>query len=363
MKILSKYLAKEFVILLILCQAIFVFIYLIIDFVQKIDNFVHAQVSAAIMLNFLIYKIPLIFTQMLPVATLISVIITFSLLAKRNEFTAMKTCGLDILRVIQHIFVSAVLLGMVCFMLNELVVPYTNSRSNEIWDVDVGKRNPTQYHGINERWYKSSGAICWMRHFDYANQTLQRPTFYLFDDSFRLIKIIDGEKAVWIEGKWHVEQAIIQEFDSNGEYQTETFETLPLLSLKETPEDFLRSFGEREKSPENMSFLRLKRYAQRVIMEGYDNTEYLVYMNFKIAFPFMILIMVFIGIPISMRFEKKGTPFAISLGVCLCFLYYVVLGLTRSLGLSGILPPVLSAWLANLVFIFFGVYLMMKVER
>jgi lipopolysaccharide export system permease protein len=257
----------------------------------------------------------------------------FSLLAKRNEFTAMKACGLDIFRVTQPIFVSAVLLGMVCFILNELVVPYTSSKSNKIWDVEVCKRDPTQFRGINQIWYKSANAIISMRYFDYANQSMERPTFYFFNDSFRLIKIIDGEKAVWIRGKWHVEQGTVQEF------------------------------GEKEKSPEDMSFLRLKRYAQRVIMEGYDNREYLIYMNYKISFPFIVLIMVLIGIPISMKFEKIGTPFAISLGVCLCFLYYVVLGFARSLGLSGTLPPILSAWLTNLVFFFFGVYLMMKIER
>ncbi len=363
MKILSKYLAKEFTKLLVLCQIIFVFIYLIIDFVQKIDNFVHAQVSAGIILSFLIYKIPLMFTQMLPIATLISVIIMFSLLAKRNEFTAMKSCGLDIFRVTQPIFVSAVLLGMICFLLNEMVVPYTSSKVNEIWDVEVDKRNPTQFQGINQYWYKSSDAICWMRHFDYANKSMERPTFYFFDNSFRLIKIIDGEKAVWIGGKWHVEQGTVQEFDSNGGYQTERFETIRLLSPKETPEDFLRSFGENDRSPEDMSFMRLKHYAQRVSMEGYDNTEYVVYMHYKIAFPFISLMMVFIGIPLSIKFEKISTPFVISLGLCLCFIYYVIFGFARSLGLSGILPPILSVWLANLVFFFFGVYLMMKVER
>ena len=112
-----------------------------------------------------------------------------------------------------------------------------------------------------------------------------------------------------------------------------------------------------------MSFWRLKRYAQREVMEGYDNREYVVHMNYKIAFPFIILIMVLIGIPISMKLEKRATPFAVSLGVCLCFLYYVVLAFSRSLGLSGILPPILSTWLANLIFFFFGVYLMMKIER
>ena len=362
MKTLPKYLTKEFLKLLCLCLIIFISIYLIIDFVLKLDNYIEARAQTSIMLDYYISITPLVITQMLPVATLISVIIMFSLLKKRNELMAMKASGLNIFRVTQPIFVSAILLGMMLFLLSEIVVPYTTLKSNEIWDIEVDKRDPTQFHGINQKWYKGADAIYWMRRFDYANQSMEGPTFYFFDDSFHLIKRIDGQRAVWKQGRWAVEKGIVQEIAPDGGYRTEKFETL-LLPLEETPETFLRSFGEDKQSPEDMSYWQLKRYAQRVIMEGYDNTEYVVYMNYKIAFPFIILIMVIMGIPISLKLEKAGIPLAISVGVGLCFLYMLVLGLTRSLGLSGILPPILSAWLANLIFLFFGIYLMMKVER
>jgi lipopolysaccharide export LptBFGC system permease protein LptF len=38
-------------------------------------------------------------------------------------------------------------------------------------------------------------------------------------------------------------------------------------------------------------------------------------------------------------------------------------GFSRSLGLSGILPPLLSAWIPNLLFILTGIHMMMRVER
>ena len=126
-----------------------------------------------------------------------------------------------------------------------------------------------------------------------------------------------------------------------------------------SPESFIK----RERDPEEMSYWQLKRYAKRVLTEGYDNTRYLVDMNFKIAFPFIILIMVLMGTPISLRVEKGGVAFAIFIGIGICFLYLVTLGLARSLGLSGILPPTLSAWLGNLIFLFLSIYLMMKVAR
>lgn len=363
MKTLPKYLTKEFLKLLCLCLIIFVSIYLIIDFVLKLDNFIEARAETSIVLDYFISKVPLVIYQVLPAATLISVIIMFSLLKKRNELTAMKASGLNIFRLTQPIFICAVLLGIMLFFLNEIVVPYTISRSSQVWNTEVDRRDPTQFQGINEKWYKGSEGIYWMRRFDFINQTMERPTFYFMDDSFTLIKRIDAQKAVWEQGKWTVEKGIIQEITPQGDYRTEKFETPRWLPLKETPETFLKSFGEKDRDPEDMSYWQLKQYAQRVIAEGYDNTEYVVYMNIKIAFPFIVLIMVLMGIPIPLRLEKAGIPLAISAGVGLCFLYMLALGLTRSLGISGILPPILSAWLTNLIFLFFGVYLMMKVER
>jgi lipopolysaccharide export system permease protein len=358
MKVLSKYLAAEFLKLLCLCQIIFVSIYLIIDFVQKIDNFIEAKVSTGIMLAYFLYKTPLIFIQMLPPATLISVIILFSLLKKRNELTAMKACGLNIFKVVQPIVVTGVMISISLFLFSEIVVPHASSKFNEIWEIQVEKRGPTQFYGMNQIWYKGSGSIYWMRGFDYQKGVMERPTFYFFDDSFQLIERIDGERAIWDEGKWKIEEGIIQRASDEGIYRPTKFTDL-YLALEETPETFIRS----EKDPEEMSYWQLKHYAKRVLMEGYDNTRYLVDMNFKIAFPFIIPIMVLMGTPISLRVEKGGVAFAIFIGMGICFLYLVTLGFTRSLGLSGILPTILSAWLGNLIFLFLSIYLMMKVAR
>jgi lipopolysaccharide export system permease protein len=357
MKVLSKYLAIEFLKLLCLCQIVFLSIYLIIDFVGKIDNFIAAHASPGIMLMYFVYKTPLLFTQMLPPATLISVIILFSLLKKRNEVTAMKACGLNIFKAVQSIFVTGIVISVALFIFSELVVPHTSSKFNEIWEIDVEKRNPTQFYGMNI-WYKGPGKIYWMRRFNYESRTMKQPTLYFFDESFNLIERIDAQRAVWDQGKWRIEEGIIQRRTEEGTYQPTKFTEL-YLALEETPETFIR----REREPEEMSYWQLKRYAQSVLAEGYDNTRYLVDMNFKIAFPFIILIMVLMGAPVSLRVEKGGVALAIFIGVGICFLYLLTMGLTRSLGLSGVLPPTFSAWVGNLIFLFLSIYLMMKVAR
>jgi lipopolysaccharide export system permease protein len=182
-------------------------------------------------------------------------------------------------------------------------------------------------------------------------------TFYFFDDAFRLIKRIDARKGIWTGSQWKIRRGIIQNAVNSGGFSLSKFDEIH-LKIPEGPDAFFRTVNR----PEEMSYWQLKRYAQRIRLEGYDATRYLVDMNIKLAFPMINLVMILIGIPIALSIKKGGIPFAVFLGVAACFLYLVVFGFSRSLGLSGALPPILSAWFANVAFFFFGSYLIMRVK-
>ena len=182
--------------------------------------------------------------------------------------------------------------------------------------------------------------------------------FYFFDNNFRLAKRIDARKVVWVNGRWRAEEGVIQRAESGEKYAVERFDHL-VLNIPELPETFMKV----EKSPEEMSYWQLERYANKVRLEGYDNTRYLVDMFVKTAFPWAILMMAVLGIPISLAKLSRRLPLALTAGIGIVFLYMVVFGLSRSLGLSGVLPPLLSAWLANLIFFFIGIYWMIHVEK
>jgi lipopolysaccharide export system permease protein len=358
MKILSAYLAKEFFKLFILCQSVFLFIYLVIDFLQKIDNFIEAQAPKGVVLFYFLYKIPFIAVNMVPPATAIAVIVMFSVMRKKNEITALKACGVNVFRLSRTLGVVSFLVGVAMFLFSETVVPYASFRSNRLWNIDVEKRDLGLFYGSNQIWYRGPDRIYWIRNFDSRKQIMESPSFYFFDKTFRLTKKIDGRTGLWEKGRWTIKDGIVQEATEEGNYQLRRFDSLH-LELPETPDAFRKGL----KKPEEMSYWRLKRYAEMVRQEGYDNARYLVDMNIKIAFPFIILVLVIIGIPIALGLKGGGTPLAVSAGIGVCFLYVLVLGLSRSLGLSGVLPPMLSAWLANLVFSLFGIYLMMHLER
>jgi lipopolysaccharide export system permease protein len=358
LKVLTGYLLREFFKLLFICEGIFIFLFLIVHMLQRIDDFVEANIPKGVMLLYLAYKAPFVAVSMLPPAALISVIILLSSMQKRNEITALKASGLSVLTLCRTILAASLLTVAGVFVFSETVVPYTSSESNRIWNVDVEKRNPGLFYGQNEIWFRSKNAIYWIHQFDSKQKTMIHPTFYFLDDAFHLVMRIEARKGTWKEGSWLIEDGTVLESGKDGSFHVRRFDTYD-LALPETPETFTK--GTRD--PEEMSYWQLKRYAAMVGREGYNNTRYLVDMHIKVAFPFITMVLLMIGMPLTLNLKRGGTPLAVSVGMAVSFLYLFTMGISRSLGLSGVLSPLLSAWLANLVFSLVGVYLMIQLEH
>jgi lipopolysaccharide export system permease protein len=354
---ISKYLCKEFIKLLIICQTAFVSLYLVIDFTQKIGSFMEADASNRVMIMFFIYKLPLVLVQMAPATCLISVVVLFSLMKKNNEITALKACGVSVIKLSLPVLAASICLTVAVFLFSELVVPYASKKSTDIWYSDVKKRSQARYYDHVFMWYRSHRAIYWIRFFNIKSMEMVAPTFYFFDDEFHVTERIDAKRAAWVKDSWKVQEGTIMKLRDDGSYGFERFNEMDLM-LPETPEAFVKI----DKLPEEMSYWELRRYAEKTAHKGYDDTRFIVDQHLKLAFPLLSFIMALMGIPVALILKKGGTPLAVCLGITACFLYIVIFGFTRSLGYAGVLPPMLSAWLANFAFLLLGAYMLMRVE-
>ena len=358
MKVISKYISKEIIRIFLICQFIFILLFLVIDFIQKLDSFIEAQVPFSLTLTYFLYKIPFIVEQMIPVATMISIIVAVCLMKKNMEVMAMRACGLDILKVFMPVIFIAFILSLFSFFLSEAIMPYSNSRQNEIWEVEVKKQTPAGFFGGTQIWYKSKNNIYWIKHFDAKTNTMDEPTFYLFDDQFHLTKKINGETCKWENGIWEIENARVETLEKDDTYSIKKVDRI-LFNIPETPDTFIRNM----QKPEDMSYTQLKKHAEKIRAEGYDNTADLVNLNRKIAFPFISVVLAILAIPIGLWDKSHGIPLSITIGIGTCFLLWVAMGFSDALGLAGILPPLLSAWAANILFALLGTNLLMLIKR
>ncbi len=355
---MSRYLVKELFKFLILCLLVFTMIYLFVIFVGGIDNFLESKVSGRLVLLYYVYHLPYIVYLMLPPSALIAVIVMYSLMKKNNEISALMASGISLFRISRPVVAASCFLALFTFLLSETVVPYTISKANRIWRIQVGKEKPNLFYGHYQVWYHGDHSIIWIKQYDGSKKIMKDPTFYFFDQAFHLVKRVQAHEGAWINGLWKIRDGIIQEREENSEYKITAFKAID-LDLPETPEAFMRE----QKGSEEMGYWELGRFAQRVESEGYDATRYFVDLDLKIAFPFMVVIIVLMGMAIAMTLGKGRIALSVSIGIAALFVYILLLGISRSLGYAGILPPLLSAWLANGLFFFLAMYWMARAEQ
>jgi lipopolysaccharide export system permease protein len=347
MRVVSRYISQELCKIVALCLGAFLAMYLIIDFFERIDNFVRAHLPISVAGQYFLLKLPLIIQQGIPMSVLMGTLITLGLIARNNELTALKAGGVSPSTYITPIVIVALMLSLADFALAEYLVPFTSSRSNFIWNVKVNHRPPQSGFSQDRVWYKRGQVLYNIRVLHPEHQKLEGVTIYFFDQSFHLVERLDARKAEWDGNGWIFSDGLVLRQSIEGNFVMNQFKQ-SRLELAERPEDFQHL----EKDPEEMTLAELHRYVAKIQSEGYDATRYRVDLNAKVAFPFTALIMALMGIGVALYQGKRG---GIALGVAasigLASIYLLIFQFVLSIGYAGGLHAILAAWIPN---IFFG---------
>ncbi|MGC1402725.1 MAG: LPS export ABC transporter permease LptG [Thermodesulfobacteriota bacterium] len=359
MRIISHYITKEFLKMTLLCLGIFTFIYLLVDIMEKLNSFNEAGAAPTLILRYFLFTIPSIIKQMIPVAILMGTQLTFGFLSRNNQIIAFKSSGINMIRLSFSIILLSITASLFILILGEILVPFTNARASEIWNYQVKKMEPRAVFLQEKIWYKGDQAIYTFNKFNFKEQTAEGATLYFFDPKFNLLSRMDAERVAWKNGTWIFLNGLSQSFRPDGSYLSEPFIEKAVI-LPETPEDFRTQ----EKRSEDMTYSELKGYIQKIQKEGYEATRYIVEKQIRLAFPVVCIIMALFGIALALRKEKGiGVAQGIVGSLLVAFVYWICFGLSRSLGISGIFPPLWAAWSSNILFLFIGGYLLLNIQQ
>ena len=118
-----------------------------------------------------------------------------------------------------------------------------------------------------------------------------------------------------------------------------------------------------DNNADNLSYRKLKEYADNLRRGGYQAFRYLTMMHTKFSAPFSAFVMVILGIPFALRNSRSGgIALGIGASVAIGFAYFVVNAVLLSYGRSGVLPPLVAAWGANFLFVLGGIWLAMTAK-
>jgi lipopolysaccharide export system permease protein len=353
----SLHLVREFVWAFGLTVGAFVVIYLIADFFDRFDSFLRHDASASAILRYFLLKIPMVVTQVTPVAVLAGGLVGLGLLARQQEFVALRACGVSIWQIITPLIALAALISVTVFAWNETVVPASARRWHLIENTEIKKRPMATVFMGREVWYHGRAGFYNIDRVSAGRQMLYGLSIYQVGPDFRPVRMIEADAATWDGSGWTLVGARTRLLRGGGE---EVPGAPPGFVLPETLEEFRVVSVE----PEELSYGMLRRQIKQLRRRGVDTSENLVDLHLKLALPAASLMMMLLAVPLAASGSRVTSLAAsIALGFVVGFSYFVLVAFTRALGQSGALPPAVAAWTANVLFALVGGYYVLGADQ
>jgi len=345
MRLLDRYIVRECVKVLTMCLVVFIGIYVIVDLFEKLSRFLEAHAGVGLIFRYYLFRLPKILTEVLPVAVLLACVLSLGGLARNNEVLAMKMGHIGALRIALPCIGVGLAASVVAWVTVEYVAPPASERAINIERVEVRRLPAYRITRDSDIWYRAQDdRFVHISLIETQSGIIRGMSIFELSPNFDLLRRIDAREASFGAQEWTVRNGYQLELDQNP-IRITPFKQM-VVPLKERPEEFARV----ARSPEEMSYIQLREYIGRLVKSGVSATRYLVDLHAKIATALVSLIMAILGVSFGLRTGRSGVMIWVGFCIPIGFLYYMLLVLGFSLGRGGALPPLVAAWLPNLVF-------------
>jgi LPS export ABC transporter permease LptG len=306
-------------------------------------------------MHLLVYRTPQFIYFVIPIAALLSVLVTFGLLSRTSELTVMKACGISLYRVALPVVLLSLLFSAALFALDQEILARANRRANAL-DDQIRGRPPKTFNPLNRRWVIGrDGSIYHYGFFDARNNTLTSLTVYrLLPGAWRLASQTYAAAAEY-RGTWTAVKGWTQEFGT-GPAKWHAF------ARQQIPIDAPDYFRTEDTDMELMTVAQLRRAVNELSATGANVVPQEVALHRKLAFPFVTFVMTLLAVPFGVTTGRRGTLYGIGLGIVLALSYWFLMSVFVAIGKAGLLPPVLAAWTPNIVVSACAIYLLLTAK-
>ena len=351
---LDKYIIAKFIGTYIYSIALIISISIVFDVNENLSKFstYHAPLKA-IIFDYYLNFIPYFSNLFSPLFVFIAVIFFTSKLAGNSEIIAMLSTGMSFNRLMRPYMISAALISGLTFYLGAYVIPKGNVVRQDFESRYKNNKKNTSADNVQKQVGK--GIIAYIEHYD--NVTKTGYNFSL--DKFENKKLVSHLTSSMIQYDtisdskfhWTINNYTIRTLKGMREHITRGAKIDSMIVME--PIDLVFSKGQQETftSPE------LKDYITKQRNRGSSNVvQYEVEYHKRIASSFASFILTTIGASLSSRKRKGGMGLYLGIGLALSFTYIMFQTVSATFAINANTPPILAAWIPNIVFVFIAYF-------
>ncbi len=361
MKTLNLYIAALYSRLLLTILAALVSLYSIVEFIEKVDDFIEHGATFGHYLLYPLYNLPLIFSNTLPMAALLAAFATIGALSRTSQLTALFGSGVSFSQINRPLFLCGLLLCFITLIGNGWVLPLANREAHYLFRTDL--KGAETVRVTNENLYlRIDNKILNIADSFPHKQEISGISLLTFNDHFQLIQRLEAERGYFEEdGRWRLTAVKIWGFSAaTQEISSYASHDQQIIDLAREPDNLLQLW----QIPEDMTLFELTQNAARLRSEGRNAIALQVELQLRLAKSVNPLIMILLGIPFAFQ---RGRQASLSAGFITCLIifvwYFLLQAIFTAFGNAMILPPIVAGWAANLLLALAGIWLFIRMQE
>ncbi|MBM4168926.1 MAG: YjgP/YjgQ family permease [Ignavibacteria bacterium] len=367
MTILDRYIVRQFVTSFLFGLIAFVLIFLVIDMMEKLGDFLDTNAETLTIVQYYLAFSPEIIKLMTPVAMLLAALFVTGRLVSQNELAAMKSSGVSLYRIMIPFLAVALIVSFVSIYFNGWIVPYANQTKFDIERAHL-RRSISSSSRYDIFFQEGRTRLVSIGFYDSNSRLASRVSIQEFSDTNLTVmtRRYDAGMMQWGEERgedsvrtgWILLNGTYREFRDGGS-SLEFFDHQAVGRLALTPTDIEK----KQRKPDELDYGELKEFIANQANAGQEISRWLVDYHAKIAFPFASLIVVLFGVPFAAAKPRGGVALEFGVSVAVTFIYLAFMKTSQVFGYNGDLNPLLTAWLANILFLAAGIVNLMRVQK
>ena len=357
MKLLDRYLLQQFVKHFFTVTIAFVAIYLLVDFIEKFDNFSRAGKSLGLASKYFLLNVPYIIDRLGPVLLLLSGVITLGILNHTHELTALKAGGIPLRKIVRPLLIGATVCTLLSLAAAQWLLPRTITATNTIWYEQVKGKVPLGIYRNGRYYFKGKEGFY---SFEWPNPKLmvfRNFSYSRWDTAYNVGSLVAADWVKWEGGKWILSQVQVQELEKDGSYDINNMAHWQ-AKFPENPEDFLIPQNETAE----MSLTALYREIAKKETASQAEKAWADFLG-RLSYILLGIPLLFLGLPILLiSYQKWGRDLSIAIPTScgLAFFAWGAYGALQSLAGVGYIPPVFAAVTIHIIFATAGIILLRR---
>ncbi|MCB4204284.1 LptF/LptG family permease [Deferribacterales bacterium Es71-Z0220] len=352
-----KYVFKKFLYNLLVVLAFVLLLYTFFNVIQHTKYIERYNVNIFQIIYFDLLKIPYSTYQIMPIAVIISTVLTFVLLVKSNEMTGFVSIGGRTRNLSTMVVLLGLILSIATFFIGEIVSPKIELFRQKYKTEEFEKRRFVDYSKFENIWIKDNNKITYIKLLDAVNNSfIQMREYYLND--FKIIKIVEISSGKKSGKKWQLSD--IKEYDL-----TDVPKKVNSNASKIEENKLLSELSQFDiDNPKLLSFSEISKYISVYKSKGLSTTQYEIILYNKLAHPLSIMVIILTILPVCMSFSRQYSYIKIvSKSLSLGGFYWILSASLISISKAGTLSPLIANFLPIILFTVIGFTLIFLKER